>query len=260
MAFNDIQIIILFSSIVLFTTLGVVVALFIIFQRKKLAFILKQQEQEKAFHETLLKSQIEIKERTLKNVAWELHDNIGQLLSLAKMELNVLSVNHPNQKEDLDEVNDLVGTSLNEIRSISKILNTDVIQASSLRKSIKTEVERLNRLKFIDTGFSLMGEYFDIATKDRIILFRIVQEILTNTIKHSKATKLDIKMNYSDDKLVVSFKDNGVGFDKKKIEQGSGLINMKKRAELIQAKLHIDSDENGTLVQLEYPKDRNKIY
>jgi len=258
MDFNDIQIIILFSSIVLFTTLGVAIALFYIFQKKKIAYIIKQQEQEKDFQRMIIRSRIEIKEHTLKNIAWELHDNIGQLLSLAKMQLNYLVTQNSDNKEDIKEISDVIGISLDEIRAMSKTLNSDVISSIGLEKAINIEAKRLNKLQFIETKFEVLGDYFDIPNTDQIILFRIVQEVLSNTIKHSKATTLFITMDYHPGKLIISLKDNGVGFDAKKIEKGSGLINMKGRAELINSKLIVNSGEKGTTVSLIYPSKNEK--
>jgi len=235
MEFNEIQIVILASSAVLFTILILSVLLFTVFQKKKTDFILREKEQEKRFEKTLTESQIEIRENALKNIAWELHDNVGQLLSIARLELNILqpAVKGGNIQK-VKEISELIGDSLQDIRSLSKTLNPEVINNMGLIQAIENDISRFNRLKFIDAKLSVIGERYAIPKKDVIILFRILQEFFNNTIKHSKAT----------------------GYDEKKIKKGSGLINMKSRADLINTKIKLSSDSNGTQIKLIY---KNKI-
>ena len=247
----ELQTVILITSIVFFTILAVVAILFFIFQKKKIHFLLKEQKQKETFSQTLIKSQIEIKENTLKSVAWELHDNIGQLLSLASMELKILKVN--DNRPEVTEISDIVSKSLQEIRMLAKTLNQEVIQSIGIEKAIQIEIDRLNRLNFIGADIDVSGTSQNIQDQHQIIIFRIIQELFSNTIKHSKATNLTVVIKYSSNEVKFILKDNGVGFDVSKNQFGSGLINMKSRAELINATLNINSNSNGTEVVLTYP-------
>ncbi len=243
----------LIISFAFFLVLSIIIILFYVFQKKKISFLLNEREQERKFEKILIESQIEIKENTLKGIAWELHDNVGQLLSLARLELNILLAQNNEKNDKIEEISGIIGKSLQEIRAFSKTLNQDVVQSIGIENALQIEVDRLNRLKFIECQLNVDGETKKISTKDEIILFRIVQEFINNTIKHSKATQLDIQLAYLDDKLTIKLKDNGVGFDKEKIKKGSGLINMKSRAELIKAHFNFTSDTSGTQVKLTYP-------
>lgn len=253
MEFDDLQIVIIFSSIVLFTVLGVSITLFYLFQKKKVAFILREQEKEKEFEETLKHSQIEIRENALKNIAWELHDNVGQLLSLARLELNIIQQKSVQNADKLQEVSTIIGDSLQEIRAISKTLNAEVINNLGIVESIQIEIDRFNRLKFIETKFDIQGNEYAILQKDEIILFRIIQEFFSNTIKHSKATKLEVTLDYLPTKLKIYVNDNGQGFDISKAKKGSGLLNIKSRAALINTILEYKSSDKGTKMKLIYP-------
>ncbi len=253
MEFDDIQIIIIFSSIVLFTVLGISIGLFYLFQKKKLAFILREKQREQEFENTLKHSQIEIQENALKNIAWELHDNVGQLLSLARLELNILQKKSTNNAEKIQEVSSIIGESLQEIRSISKTLNAEVINNLGLVDSIQIEIDRFNRLNFIQTKFEVKGKVYDLSQKNEIILFRMIQEFFSNTIKHSKATFLKVTLEFLPNKLLICVNDNGSGFDVEKAKKGSGLINIKSRAAMIQAELIYESNPNGTTMKLIYP-------
>ncbi len=256
MEFNELQIVIVISSIVLLTVLIVAITLFSLFQKKKLAFILREKENEKQFQETLTKSQIEIRESALKNIAWELHDNVGQLLALARLKLGMLQPKSVNNADEISEINDIVGVSLEEIRTLSKILNEDVINDMGLVEAIQLEIDRFNRLNFIKTEFTVTGTIDWIKPKDEIILFRIVQEFFSNTIKHAQATQLRIFVKGEPAQILIEVSDNGRGFDIENIQKGSGLINMQARANLINTKIAFTSGSEGTTLRLIYPKER----
>ena len=141
---EDITLLIASTSIVLVILLVTVVMLFSYFQKKKLKFILDRQEAERKYLEELSKSQLETQEQTLKNIGWELHDNIGQLLSVANMQLNVLSTKIDDKhKASFNDTKEVINTSLKEVRALSKSLNTDVIQNIGLEKAIVNEINRL---------------------------------------------------------------------------------------------------------------------
>jgi len=254
MEYEAIQIVVITSAVVLITILGIVITLFSLFQKKKTRFLLREKEQEKYYENTLAKSEIEIRENALQNIAWELHDNVGQLLSLARLELNILktSIIKSNNLEKIKEISDLIGSALQDIRSLSKTLNPEVINNMGFKQSIQNEIDRFNRLKFINAHFKVSGEEYEIPQKDVIILFRILQEFFTNTIKHSKATLLNVDMYYTVDYLTIRATDNGQGFDPLKIKEGSGLLNMKSRAKLIHTSIVLQSDSKGTKIQLQY--------
>ena len=244
------------SSIVLLILLITVISLFTYFQKKKLKFILDRQEAERKYLEELAESQLETQEQTLKNIGWELHDNVGQLLSVANMQLNVISTEVPEgTKKRFEETRDVINTSLKEVRALSKSLNSDVIRNIGLEKTIKNEIERFNKLKFVDAKFQVFGNKdYEINAKDEIIIFRILQEFMSNSIKHSKAKNLDVTITYLLEKLDIKIMDNGVGFNLEKVKKGSGLINMESRAKLINTDLSIKSSENqGVSLTLSYP-------
>jgi len=253
MEFDEIQIVILVSSFVLFTILVVAVLLFTIFQKKKTDFLMREREQEKRFEKILTESQIEIRENALKNIAWELHDNVGQLLALARLELNILQ---PNVKDGnapkVQEISQLIGDSIQDIRSLSKTLNPEVINNMGLVQAIESDINRFNRLKFLDASIKVEGETYDLPEKDIVILFRILQEFFNNTVKHSKATTLKVEVTYTSSKVYICAKDNGKGYDENLIKKGSGLINMKSRADLIKTTFKQTSNSKGTKIELVY--------
>jgi hypothetical protein len=243
------------TSTVLLILLITVIILFVFFQKRKLKFILEKKEAEKRYMEEIAKSQIEIQEQALQNMSWELHDNIGQLLSVARMHINILGTQLAQEnKGKLNDISEIVGKSLQEIRLLSKTMNTEIIQNMGLIKSIEVELERFNKLNFLVATLEVSGEEQELDIKEEIILFRILQEFFSNAIKHSKAKNLTVTLRYEADCLRISAQDDGVGFDEGEIEKGSGLINMKSRAAIINAEFKMKSEKNkGVSLTLSYP-------
>lgn len=243
---------------VIFATLGlaglcfVIILLFLIFQKKKNILITRQVEAQKHFEKELVESQIEIREQTLRNISWELHDNIGQLITLAKIQLQ--KINDP----ETNELNENLTNILNEVRSLSKVTNPDYVSKISLEEALTLEINRFNRLNYIKTTLTTEGEQFTINPKSETIIFRILQEFFSNTIKHSKASTLAVSINYKTEQekreVIIVAKDNGKGFDINETnERGIGLINMKKRGHLIGAEVNIESELNiGTSLSIIY--------
>lgn len=240
--------IILITSLILFLLASTVIILFVVFQRRKNLLLREKAKQKKRYEQEIAETQIEIREETLRNISWELHDNIGQLLTLAKIQLQ-----HA-KPENIGEVSQTITKSLEEIRSLSKLINPEFIKNVRLQEALQLEIERFNRLKYIKATLTIKGEEREINKKHGIIIFRMLQEFFSNTIKHSKASKLDVVLNFKEEELEIIAEDNGVGFEMKEIiRQGIGLQNIKKRAELIKANLKLDSKpKEGTLLKINY--------
>lgn len=234
-----------------------VITFFIAFQKRKNKLLLEKIKQQKEFEETVAKTSEEIQEQTLKYLGQELHDNIGQLLSLASMQMGMLGVNIGEDiKEPFVETQKIIKESLSEIRALSKSLNTDVIQNRGFEKSINAEISRLNRLKLITAEFVVIGDVLPFENhKDGIILFRILQEFISNTVKHSKAKTLKISLDSTqNDLLIIKATDDGNGFVLDDIKDSSGLLNMKDRAELTESTFSLLSQPNdGTQLEIHYP-------
>lgn len=233
---------------------ALVILFFVVFQKRKNKLLLDKIRREREFEETLIRSQTEIQEQTLKNVGQELHDNVGQLLSVANMQLNLVeSLVQDTLKSKLDDTKEVISDAINEVRGLSKILNSDVILNFGLEKSVQNEIDRLNRLNLISAEFKVEGNSKVIPDNDAIILFRIVQEFISNTLKYADAKNLEIHLKYQQDKLCITVKDDGIGFDLSTAEKGSGLINMESRAKLMDAKFYLNSSKDeGTMLEIEY--------
>ena len=240
---------------VIFLLVLFVVVFFFTFQKRKNKFLIERLEVKQKFDKEIEKSKLEIQEQTLKNIAWELHDNIGQLLSVVNIQLNMLALETPAKNhEQITETKGMVNDAVQEIRTLSKILNNDVILKNGLVTSLCLELERFNKLKFLEARFEVEGDPKPIKNSDEIIIFRILQEFFSNVIKHAKAKKLVVHLSYKNDALEIYANDDGVGFDSSQHSGNSGLVTMKSRASLINIDINIVSGINeGTSLYLIYP-------
>jgi signal transduction histidine kinase len=242
--------------IVLLIVCTLVILFFIVYQKRKNQLLIKNIEQQKEFDQELIKTQQEIQEETLKHVGRELHDNIGQMLVMTTMQMNAAAkVVSKEAKTKVNSASETLKSTLEEVRALSKSLNSDVIYNLGFDATVKNEIERLNKTGLIQSSLSITGDKVEFENKkDKTILFRILQEFLSNTLKYAEAENLKVNLNYLTDKLEIRIEDDGVGFDINVAEKGSGLINMQKRAELIKAKFNLESQpQNGTILTLSYP-------
>jgi signal transduction histidine kinase len=239
--------------IFILTTFGIL--FFITFQKRKNKLLYEKFEAQKRYEQEIAQSKIEIQEQTLKNVSWELHDNIGQLLSVANMQLNILAgTAKDNTLASVKEIREVVSSSLQEVRSLSRSLNNETVDYAGLVASVQNELTRFDRLKIINTSLEVSGNTVDIPQKDSIILFRILQEFFSNVIKHSRAKNLEVVFDYTSEGLEIKAKDDGVGFDLQEVTKSSGLLNMESRAELIHTYFNLHSSPlQGTSLYLCYP-------
>ncbi len=218
-------------------------------RRNKLVY--ENQKIKKDFEQTLLNTQLEIQEQTLMHISREIHDNIGQVLSLARLQLHVLS--EGPSEEVIDYTDNLLEKAITDLRSLSHSLNTNSIKENGFAASVEKILEQFEKTgKFKTTFYNEMG--FTISDDHGIILYRIIQEVLNNIVKHAQATEINIRIEKPDEQTIISIADNGKGFNPAKRQStndGIGIRNIKDRALIIGAKLSLISQDNhGTTVRI----------
>ncbi|MDO5988834.1 ATP-binding protein [Flavivirga amylovorans] len=251
---KEIQSFLIISSVILFLLIMTMISLFVLFQKRKNALLLKNEFAKKHFEQEISKAQIEIREETFRNISWELHDNIGQLLTLAKIQLQ--------SDSSINEVKGTLDKCIKELRILSKLINPDALKNMSLEQAVSDEINRFNRLNFIESQLTIKGQQIKIDSKIEIVFFRILQEFFSNTIKHAKATHLDVILDYQSDMLIIIAKDDGLGFDlNKQNHSGIGLTNIKSRAKLVNASATFTSEPNkGTKLTITYKLNHEGTY
>ena len=245
------------STATLLLVIFIMVFIYMIFLKKKTTLLLEQKEKDVWFEKELANTQVEIKEQTLNYIGQELHDDLGQKLSVARLKHNQLLNKLENQhRKELQELNELLGECIQDIRNLSKNLITEQIVYFGLIESIEREVSRIKKLNLIHIDLTFNNHDIDIPAKHSLILFRIIQESFNNILKHSKAKKVNIKIIEDKNTLIIEINDNGIGFQTDLSQDGSGLKNMDLRAKLLGASFKINSDQNrGTKTTIKYNKN-----
>ena len=209
----------------------------------------------------LLKTELEIQEQTFQFISKEIHDNVTQGLSLAKLNLNIIELDNTEESKILVfKSTELIAKALSDLNHLSKSLDADIIESYGLVHAIKYEIERWQRLTKNDIELSVIGDLKFLNSNSELLIFRIIQESINNIIKYAKAENIDIAMLYSEENLKITIKDDGVGFNPdtilttKKIGQMAGLKNMRQRAESLEGKLIIKSTPGkGTILEVLIP-------
>jgi signal transduction histidine kinase len=245
--------ILIVTFIILLFSLTIVFLIFIFNKKKHLA--IKEREIHLAnFNQAILKSQLEIQEQTFTNISQEIHDNVGQILSLAKVQLNIIEENGNAASHLLQEVSENISNAMTDLRDIAKGLNSERIKGLGLLQDLKQETHRINRSGFLDIQFYVEGPEKEIDQQKQLILFRIIQECFQNIIKHADAKLVQVSFKYLETELQISITDNGKGFDFQKAQQahqGLGLSNIFNRIELIGGKAEIQTEiQGGTTTKL----------
>ena len=249
------EVVLIFSIAMGGSILGLII-LITFMQKKKVQYILEKERAKAKFEEQLLKTEVEITDQNLKNISWELHDNIGQLLSVASMEAKMLRHKETLSGSELDEVVNVLGQTISQIRGLSKTLNSDMIQKLGLKEALENEFDRLERIGLIQTSLQF-SEEITIDKKKEIIIFRMLQEFISNVLKHAQASELSISLSENNGMVHIRASDNGIGFDRENVQGNNGLLNLESRAKLIEAELKLDSKiGEGTTMELIF---ENKI-
>ncbi len=252
---NIILYFVLFSTITLLLLCSLVLLIISRFSKRKLQF---QNEMLviKAQHEQdLLMAQLQVQENTFSWIASEIHDNVGQKLSLAKLQLNNIFIKEYNgQHQTLGDSIQIITETLDDLRDLTRSTSNEKIQQDGFLGLLKTDIERLNRSGSFHFKLVVTGEEYFLEAKFELMIYRIIQEVLNNIIKHSQATEVNFHLHYTTDKLKIEVEDNGKGFDEQEITRGNGLSNIQKRAIHIGGVANIKSEKNkGTIVNINIP-------
>jgi len=228
------------GGVILFSLLVAFIIYFLFLYKRKQVEYRWEKEQAK---QLLLKTEIEIKEQTLSYISRELHDNLGQVASLIKINLGMVNLSVDNS--DFDKINDsrgLIKSLILDIKSLSTTLKGENLQRFGLVEMIKKDLQRLEKISIIQVDFICENKLPELSSERQVFLYRMTQEIFNNILQHSGATKAKLIISVFDNvNIELKFIDNGIGFDMNSNKPGNGLINLEERCKLINARLEIDS-------------------
>lgn len=238
-----------------------IIMLVLVYQKKQLQYLREKEQLKVIYEKEILSTQLEIQEQTFKNISQEVHDNIGQVLSLVKLNINTMNADDPAPLQaKINASKELITKAIKDLRDLSKSLNTDYVKDLGLVRSIEYELEMMKNIGTYSIQFGVNGNSYRLESQRELILFRIVQEVLHNIIKHAKATSIALDLSYNPAEFSLKITDNGVGFDATKLDHnthngtGIGIRNMYNRAKIINGNFKLTSTlGKGTSVILTTP-------
>lgn len=198
--------------------------------------------------------QIEIQQQTMEHIGREIHDNIGQKLTLASLYTQQLAYENkaPLINNSIENISAIINQSLSELRELSKSLTDNTIKINTINQLLQRECDGFNQLKKCKLVFKSNTNYLELPDSSKIVLLRIAQEFIQNSIKHSDCKTINIALINTNNRLQLCLQDDGKGFDvNNKQKEGIGLGNIKKRIQLIGGTHKLESNENGTKLTIE---------
>jgi len=206
-------------------------------EKQRLLFELEKKELKMGFQE---------RELVLDEISQEIHDNIGQVAHLIRMNLfNIEELSANEEQLDLIKyVVDLTDRIINDTRYVAHSLNSDFIKGQGLYRMLEFDTDRINAARQLKCYMEVIGSDKSITDETQLLAYRIAQEAIHNTLQHAKAQNLKIQLIYGEETFKMVIRDDGMGFDVPIADEKAlmGIANMRKRAKLLNGSLEIYSD------------------
>ncbi len=252
-------ILILFITIMLLLIVSFLLFVMVWYRRKSNRHILEKQNMQQAFNTEILQARLETQEHSFNQISRELHDNIGQLLSSTKMLMKVGFIQLNNVPESLTTAEQTITKAIQDLRHVSKSFNKEWLLQFNLIKNLETEINYINITKAIQADFLTDYDNLPLAADEQMMLFRVMQEALQNSLKHASPKHIGIQIKNEATSIHIIIKDDGNGFDFALAQQQSlGLTNMQQRIKFLEGIIEWQSQKNnGTTVKIILPlKDK----
>jgi signal transduction histidine kinase len=192
---------------------------------------------------------ISMQENTFRSIARELHDDFGQILTA----IGVMLQRTGRRDPDLREVQEIVQSTLEKVRSLSHALHPAAIEELGFESALDQYLPGFERQTGIEIRYEKVGPSRDVDRSVAIHLYRVMQEALNNTARHSKSTRASVRLRFLPEELVLEVEDEGVGFGNRE-RPGMGLVSMRERAEMVNGRVEfLERAGGGALVRLTVP-------
>ena len=235
--------------------LGLIIILITLaYQKKQLRHQQEMLRLETDYRQEILKAQLEVQEQTFLSFAQELHDNIGQLLLLARLQLGASFTSTEQASAVCFKSRGTLDLALEEVRALSRRYNSLYIDQQELPALLAAQVKLIRQAGTHQVDLRLEGSEQPLPPEKKLLLFRIVQEALSNILRHAAARSITILLRYTDSSLQLQVSDDGRGFENTTGVAGTGFHNMRNRALLIGARLRLETQTGkGTCIFIDLP-------
>ena len=237
---------------------GFIILFVVFYQKKMIEEQLKRQQLELEFQQRMMEASLESEENERRRLAGELHDSVGGMLSTIRVGLTTIAKRLPDPQV-VEHSKQMLDDTLSSVRRISLDLMPSTLEKFGLIPALRELCERFQATSLLPVNFEENGEIGFIDTKRALKIFRIVQELINNAVKHAQASVIHVEL-FAEDQLKISVEDDGVGFDPSakhsagESGSGLGLYNMENRTRLLNARLDFDTQvKKGSKITLIVP-------
>jgi signal transduction histidine kinase len=231
-----------------------VLAVMIIYRRRKLQHLQEIRTIEEKFSRELLEAQLEVQRQTMQHIGREIHDHVGQQLTLAFLYMQQMQPENSTASHQLQSIATIINESLADLRNLSRSLTNPSYLENGLDQLINLECAKVRSTKHCDVTYESNAATLESSGAVKSFVLRILQEFMQNSLKHSQCTRIDVSLDNGPDGLWLHASDNGKGFLETEQHSGIGLANMRKRATIIGGNLTLESTlQQGTRLKLFIP-------
>lgn len=240
----------------MFVLTMVIIVFVLVYQRKLLRQKRQQEAAETAYQLALLEANVKNQEVERQRIARDLHDGVGVMLSTTQLYFDQLCEDSPEQNvETRKKINELLEDTIQSVRHISADLRPVVLDNLGLSEALAELTEKVCKAARLE--FDLKTDYHQPLGKDEeLIVYRVVQELLTNTIRHARASVVSIQLLSKPGHFRLDYEDNGVGFDRSQsVNTGLGMKNIESRVKILGGEFTIhDTEGAGVYMSIEVLK------
>lgn len=263
------------TTVLLFGTVGMLVLtigliVFIVFhQRKVIRYQLQLQRMEQDQQKMLLNASIRLQEEERSRIAADLHDDAGPLLATARLYLNenLVNLDKTSQLQSIYNAKQIIDDTIQLIRNISHSLMPPTLKNFGLESAVNDLFQKISSSGSMNASCRFHDYRNRMHPEQELIIFRVIQELVNNILKHSNASFIHLTQNLSGDKLFVRMHHDGKGLTQTDFEKlnksasGLGLKNIQSRLKLLQGKIFFEKDMSQTYfkVTIEVPKAEEGI-
>lgn len=219
--------------------------------------ILKYQKRKIQSNYEKLMAEVSILENERKRIAFDLHDDLGALLSSIKINLQNLDIADPGDKKIISKTEVYIDSAMEKIREISRNLMPQILHDKGLLSALDVYTKTLDGKRSLRINYECLITELNIGKEKEIHIYRIIQEMINNVLKHAKAKTIGIKIEEKKGNIIIDLKDDGVGFNQESVlknNKGLGLHNILGRADLLRGTVYLTTSPNhGTQYLIEIP-------
>jgi signal transduction histidine kinase len=259
-----------YNLVLLFGTIGMLVLtigliVFIIFhQRKVIRYQLQLQKMEQDQQKMFLNASIRMQEEERQRIAADLHDDAGPLLATARLYLNenLVNLDKATQLQSIYNAKQIIDDTIQLVRNISHSLMPPTLKNFGLESAVNDLFQKISNSGSMNASCRFHDYRIRMNPEDELIVFRVIQELINNILKHSNSSFIHLTQNLSGDKLFIRIHHDGRGLTQSDFEKlnksanGLGLKNIQSRLKLLQGKIFFEKDPSQTYfkVTIEVPK------